>query len=123
MMNMAYSIDFRKAAVEYKDSGHTFEELKNVFGITNKTYSDWKKLYKETGSYGKRELVRKPKKIDYERLIKAVEEKPDAYLYELAEPFNCSEQAIFTALKKLRITVKKRRLPARKNPNKSAPSI
>jgi transposase len=97
---MAYSEDFREAAVAYKDNGHTFAELKEVFGITNKTYDDWKKLYKETGWYSKRNVVRKPKKIVLERLKTALEEKPDAYLYELAERFGCSEQAVFYALKK-----------------------
>jgi transposase len=120
---MAYSADFREAAVKYKDDGHTFAQLKEVFGITNKTYDDWKKLRKETGSYGKRKVVRKPKKIHLDRLKKALEEKPDAYLYELAEPFKCSEQAVFYALKRLKITYKKRRLPTRKNQKKSDLSI
>jgi transposase len=120
---MAYSVDFREAAVAYKDGGHTFAELKEVFKITNKTYDDWKKLYEETGSYEKRKVERKPKKIDLSRLQKAIEEKPDAYLYELAEPFGCSEQAVFYALKKINITYKKRHSPTPKNPKKSARSI
>ncbi len=120
---MAYSEDFRKAAVEYKDKGHTFADLKEAYGITNKTYDDWKKLYEETGSYAKREVVRKPKKIELERLRKAIEEKPDAYLYELAELFKCSEQAVFYALKKLRITYKKRHIHTPKNLKKSERSI
>jgi transposase len=115
---MAYSEDFRRAAVAYKDSGHTFAELKNVFGISNKTYTDWKLIFEETGSFAKREVERKPKKIDLERLKKAVEERPDAYLRELAEPFNCSQQSIFRALKKLKITLKKRRLHTPKSRRK-----
>ena len=39
--------------------------------------------------------------------MQAVEEKPDAYLSELAKPYDCTEQAVFYALKKLDITVKK----------------
>ena len=120
---MAYSVDFRKAAVEYKDNGHTFAELKEAYGITNKTYDDWKKLHEENGSYDKREVVRKPKKIDIEVLKKALEEKPDAYLRELAEPFKCSEQAIFKALKKHKITYKKRHSHTPKNPKKNVRSI
>lgn len=117
---MAYDKNFRKKAVEYKDNGHTFAQLKEVFGITNKTYSDWKKLLNESGSYEKREVKRSYKKINPEALRTAIEEKPDAYLRELAEQFNCSEQAIFYALKKLKITFKKRRLLTRKNPKKNA---
>lgn len=120
---MAYSADFRKAAVAYKDSGHTFKELQEVFGITNKTYSDWRKLHQETGSYEKREVVRQPKKIVIERLKKAIEEKPDAFLYELAELFGCSEQAVFYALRKHNITFKKRRSPTQKSQRKSVRSM
>jgi transposase len=116
---MAYSVDFRRTAVEYKDSGHTFKELKEVFGITNKTYDDWKKLYGETGSFEKREVKRQPKKINFDELKKALEEKPDAYLYELAEPFGCSEVAIHYALIKLGITYKKRHSPTLKSPKKN----
>jgi hypothetical protein len=31
---MAYSEDYRKATVEYKQNGHTFKELKEAFSIT-----------------------------------------------------------------------------------------
>lgn len=120
---MAYSADFRKTAVAYKDNGHTFKELQEVFGITNKTYSDWRKLHQETGSYEKREVVRQPKKIVIERLKKAIEEKPDAFLYELAELFGCSEQAVFYALRKHNITLKKRRSPTQKSQRKSVQSM
>ena len=39
---MAYSNDYRKRAVEYKDSGHTFKELAEAFKIPPITYYDWK---------------------------------------------------------------------------------
>jgi transposase len=104
---MAHSIDFREKAVAYKDSGRTFKELKEAFGIDNKTYKAWVTLYTETGSYAKREVTRKPKKIDTEKLREAVREKPDAYLKELAEPFGCSQQAVFYALEKMKISRKK----------------
>lgn len=94
-----------------------------MFGITNKTYSDWRKLHQETGSYEKREVVRQPKKIVIERLKKAIEEKPDAFLYELAELFGCSEQAVFYALRKHNITFKKRRSPTQKSQRKSVRSM
>ena len=35
-------------------------------------------------------------KIVTEELKQAIEEKPDAYLHELAEPFNCTSQAVDT---------------------------
>ena len=59
------------------------------------------------------------KKIDKEKLKQAVQEKPDAYLEELAKPFNCSIPAVFYALKKMGITLKKRRSLMQKNPKKN----
>jgi len=35
---MTYSVDFKRQAVEYKQKGHTFKELKEVFGIHPSTY-------------------------------------------------------------------------------------
>ena len=93
---MAYSIDYRKRAVEYKDSGHTFKELAEAFKIPPITYY-------ETNQ--KRERSRK---IDKEKLRQAVADTPDAYLHELAALFNCTPQAVFYMLIKLNITLKKR---------------
>ena len=39
---MAYSKDFRRKAVEYKKKGHTFDELKEAFGISPQTFYQWK---------------------------------------------------------------------------------
>jgi len=39
---MAYSIDFKKRAVAYKQEGHTFKQLREAFGIPSETYYDWK---------------------------------------------------------------------------------
>jgi transposase len=119
---MSYSIDFRKAAIEYK-AGHTFKELKKVFKITSQTYYNWLKLEKETGSFKKREVETRKCKIDLTKLKQAVEEKPDAYLYELAELFNCTVQAVFYALKKIKITYKKKLLHTQKNQKKNDRNI
>jgi len=35
---MAYGIDYRKAAIEFKQNGNTFTQLKKVFKITPRTY-------------------------------------------------------------------------------------
>jgi len=52
-----------------------------------------------------------------------IAEKPDAYLYELAEKFNCTESAVFYALEKLKITRKKNALPIMKSLNSNALNI
>jgi transposase len=112
---MAYSIDFIKAAVAYKQNGCTFKHLRETFGIPPETYYIWENRL-ESGYYEiKRDKQERHRKIDREQLKQAVAKKPDAYLYELAELFGCSEPAIFYMLQKLNITLKKRPLPIVKN--------
>jgi transposase len=119
---MAYSIDFIRRAVTYRQTGHTFAQLREAFDISSATYYDWEAKL-NNGYFDiivKRERHRK---IDKEALIKAVEEKPDAFLKEYAEQFDCTPTAVFYALEKLNITRKKRPLPILKSPNKSVQSL
>ena len=102
-----YSIDFIRCAVAFKDSGHTFEELREAFKIPPATYYIWKRKL-ENGYNGEKVYRERKRKIDKEKLRQAVEQKPDAYLRELAEQFDCTASAIFRMLKKLKITLKKR---------------
>jgi transposase len=105
---MAYDERFRARAVEYKDGGHTFKQLKEVFGICSATYYEWRKNKEITGFYTpKNERRTRKRKIDPEELKSAVEEKPDTYLREFAEKFNCSITAVHKRLKQLKITYKK----------------
>ena len=65
---MAYSIDFIKKAVEYKQAGHTFKQLKEVFGISDQTYYIWINQYKN-GFYEKMKVKQeRQRKIDKEKL-------------------------------------------------------
>ena len=103
---MAYSIDFRKAAIKFWDAGHTKGELYEVFGVYQSRINDWKKLLKTTGSLEPQYRETRESKIDLEILEEAVERKPDATLAELAKIFDCTEQAIFYALKRANLTLK-----------------
>ena len=115
-------MDFIKRAVAYKQKGHTFKQLLEAFGIKSQTYYQWvEKL--GNGHYDKKMKQVRSRKIDRELLKQAVEDKPDAFLYELAEPFGCTPQAVFYMLAKLNITHKKRHLPILKGPKKNALSI
>ena len=95
-----------RRAVVYKNEGHTFKELKDTFNIPSETYYQWKEKLKN-GYDGKKVFRERSRKIDKEKLKKAMEEKPDAYLYELALLFDCSPQAVFLMLDRLKITRKK----------------
>ena len=110
-----YSEDYQKRAVEYKRAGHTFNELKDVFKISHETYYKWEQEY-ENGFSKPKIKQERSRKIDKEQLKQVLKEKPDAYLRELAVLFNCTPQAVFKMLKKLKITLKKRHSPIPKNP-------
>ena len=116
---MAYSDDYRKRAIEYKDSGHTFEELREALKIPPRTYYDWKQKFAD-GYYGRKIKRQRRRKIDREKLAQAVAEKPDAYLRELAQQFSCTATAVFYMLKKLGITLKKKPSPIARSPRRSA---
>jgi transposase-like protein len=104
---MAYSVDFRRKAIEFVDKGHTGKELKEVFGIYPSEIAKWRKLLAETGSLEPQYKETRSGKIDMTKLKTAVEEQPDAYLHELAKQFGCTKQAIFYALKRLKKKKKK----------------
>jgi transposase len=117
-----YSIDFIRRAVAYKDEGHTFRELKDAFNIPSETYYQWKEKL-ENGYDGTKVFRERARKIDKEKLKKAVQEKPDAYLYELARLFDCTPQAVFLMLAKLNITRKKSPLLMAKSPKKNVQNL
>jgi transposase len=119
---MAYSRDFIKRAVAYRQEGHTFEQLREAFGIPSATYYDWEEKL-DNGYYNIKIKRERHRKIDKEALKQAVAEKPDAFLREYAQQFNCTSTAIHYALENLSITRKKRLLPIPKNPNRSGPNI
>ena len=64
---------------------------------------------KETGNLKDKPLNRTYKKIEPERLKRYVKEHPEATQQEMAEEFGCCNQAISKALKRNKITRKKRR--------------
>jgi len=117
-----YSIDFIRCAVAYKDEGHTFKELRETFNIPAETYYLWKKKL-ENGYEGIKVYRERKRKIDKDELRRAVDENPDAYLYELAEMFSCTPQAVFLMLEKLNITRKKNPLPITKSPKRNVRTL
>ena len=106
---MSYSEDYRKRTIEYREEGHTLEETHKVFKVSISTIRRWEKQWKEKGTLAPAPVVRKPKKIDPERLKRYVQEHPDAYPGEIAKEFECCETAIRKAFDRLSITRKKRR--------------
>ena len=117
---MAYDEKFRKKAVEYKDSGHSFEQLKEVFGISHTSYYKWKKNKEISGFYSipRKDKYTRKGKVDPDELRKIAQSEPDLFLYEIAEKFDVFAQAIHKRLKEMKITFKKRHSHTQKNPKK-----
>jgi transposase len=116
---MAYSIDFIKRAVEYRQEGHTFAQLREAFDISSATFYDWEKKL-DDGYYDIKIIRERRRKIDKDELRQEIAEKPDVFLRELAEKFGCTESAVFYALKRMNITRKKRPLPILKSQKRNA---
>jgi len=106
---MAYDTKYREQVMKYLDKGYTIEEAHKVFEVGTSTIKRWKNLKRETGKLNKRPLERKNRKICPDRLKAYITEKPDSYLKEIAEVFNCTDAAIYYALKRLKISRKKNR--------------
>jgi transposase len=119
---MAYSMDYRKRAVAYKEEGHTFKQLREAFGIPSETYYQWKEKL-DSGYYETPIKQERGRKIDKEALRQAAADMPDAFLKEYAEPFGCTATAVFYALEKLDITRKKSRSPIAKNQKNAGRNI
>lgn len=110
---VSYSKDMKRCAVRYFQDSHSYEETEKIFGMAKSTLYKWVK--EAEAGFPEKAKRTYEKKINKAALIMAIEEKPDSELSELAEPFGCSEQAVFYALQRLGITRKKRRSPTRKN--------
>ena len=66
------------------------------------------KAAERNGGFRKKKLHRSFRKIDPEKLKAYVAEHPDAYQSEMAKAFGCSESGIRDALRRYKITRKKR---------------
>ena len=105
---MSYPEKYRQRTLEYRQEGHTLEQTHKVFNVAIITIRKWEKQLKEEGTLKKHKVIRPFKKINPVELEKYVSEHSDAYLKEIAQNFNCTEGAIRKALKRLKITRKKR---------------
>lgn len=110
---MSYPKKYRERTIEYRQAGHTLEETHQTFKVSRSTIQKWEKQLRETGDLEKKELHRTFRKINPEKLKAYVAEHPDAYQSEMAEAFGCSESGIRDALRRNKITRKKRQLATR----------
>ena len=108
---MSYSIDLREKVVAFVDSGSSVIKAAEIFQIGTTTIHSWRVKKKAEGNLGNKPLNRPHKKISPEVLRALIAARPDMYLREIAEEFNCCTNAISKALRRLNITRKKRVQP------------
>lgn len=104
-----YSIDLRERVLDYLSRHNDKKLASQLFRVGIATIYRWVKQQNEKGHLEPvhREYVYR--KLDYNLLEQYMKEYPDHLLCEIARHFSVTEQAIFYALKKLKITRKKRR--------------
>ena len=116
---MIYSIDLKKRVLAFIEEGHSKVEASKIFQVSKRSIFLWIKQKKEKGELKLTLYDRKPYKIDESALIQYVQKNPDHYLREIAASFNVSISAVFYALRRLKITLKKKHFStssgARKN--------
>lgn len=104
---MIYSIDLKKRVLAFIEEGHSKVEASKIFQVSKRSIFLWIKQKKEKGELKLTLYDRKPYKIDESALIQYVQKNPDHYLREIAASFNVSISAVFYALRRLKITLKK----------------
>ncbi len=120
---MAYSYDLRIKALEYIEKGGSKEEASRIFGVTLRTLFHWIKRKKQGCLAPNQRRKRKPHKIDEEKLKAYIQEHPDAYLREIAGVFGASVTAVFYALRRLKINLKKRHFSIEKEMKRNEKSL
>ena len=105
---MYYDRKFREIVIKHTEKGNRQEETRKLFGLGKNTITEWKKLQEETGSLENRPLERSWRKIDPVKLQADVDAFPDDFNGERALRFGCSEIGIEKAMKRHKITRKKR---------------
>lgn len=110
---MTYSLDLRKRVVTYIQEGGHKEEASRIFDVSLWCVYDW---CKRDDLSAKDYAPRQKRKFNWEMLKKHTQDYPDAFLRERAEHFGVHIHAIEYALKKMKITRKKKPTLQRKRP-------
>ena len=102
---MAYSLDFRRRVFRIKEEENlTFQQTAQRFQINIRTLFRWEKRIEPILKRNKPAT-----KINMQALAEDVKKHPDDYQYERAKRFNVSTSCIKYALRRLRVTFKKKR--------------
>lgn len=109
-MPKSYSVDLRERVLSYLEKNPDKKAASTLFQVGIATIFRWVARKKQKGNVEPLRRKYAYKKIDDQKLIEYVEVNPDHFLSEIGEHFGLTLQTIFYALKRLKITRKKRRL-------------
>ena len=104
---MAYDDKFKKRTIEYHLEGNTRKTAK-TFGISTNTLNTWLKEYREHGEFTVKPKPANNTKLTEEALLAYFDKNDDSYQAETAKYFGVSQSGISRALKRLKISRKKR---------------
>lgn len=121
-MGKPYSVDLRERVLAYIDETKDKAKASQLFKVGIATIYRWIARKTQTGCVTPSPKKAYKKKIDDQELAAYVMQNPDHFLSEIANHFGTTLQAIFYALKRLKITRKKRLPSTRKEALKSEQS-
>lgn len=107
-MPKSYSVDLRERVLNHLERNPDKKAASSLFQVSIATIYRWVCRKKSKGNVEPFHRKYAYKKIDDQKLIEYVIANPDHFLSEIAEYFGLTLQAIFYALKRLKITRKKR---------------
>lgn len=125
-MGAPYAQDLRDRVLAAYDRGMTTKQIADTFGVSPSWARRVKQRRREHGETTPRPMGGVTAiKIDMARLSELVRDQPDATLQELAERLGCgcSAAAVCLALKRAKITFKKRRSTPRNRTARTSPSV
>ena len=111
-MGVAYSQDLRDRVLAAYDRGMRTKQIAELFRVSPAWARRVKQRFRDAGETSPRPMGgHRFFKIDRERLRELVAQKPDTTLRELRDMLGveCAESAICMALKRLKLSFKKRR--------------
>jgi len=104
-----YGLSIRKKVIELWSDGRTLKEIGDFLKIHVRTLQYWVKRFELEGTIAPKTHTSRCRKLNKEELLSFVSEHSDKTLKEIGRVFQVSHVAIFKSLKKMSVTLKKRR--------------
>lgn len=122
-MPKSYSVDLRERVLNHLEKNPDKKVASILFQVGIATIFRWVARKKIVGNVEPLRRKYAYKKIDDQKLIEYVAANPDHFLSEIGEYFGVTLQTIFYALKRLKITRKKRQHSIKKETKKKESNL